>query len=96
MRCVANLGPVVPGLLIASAAQAVTFLPAAETQDHVLLWLDVPAGTASVAPDPIAGSRPVAAGSTLAPEPATWAMMLLGFGLIGSAARRRRSSPRFA
>ena len=24
------------------------------------------------------------------PEPATWAMMLLGFGLVGSAARRRR------
>jgi len=25
------------------------------------------------------------------PEPATWAMMIAGFGLIGAAARRRRS-----
>ena len=27
------------------------------------------------------------------PEPATWAMMILGFGLVGSAARRRRAIP---
>lgn len=26
------------------------------------------------------------------PEPATWAMLVLGFGLVGSAARRRRST----
>ena len=29
--------------------------------------------------------------SAAVPEPATWAMMILGFGLIGFAARRRRS-----
>ncbi len=30
------------------------------------------------------------------PEPATWAMMILGFGLIGGAVRRRKVSVRFA
>ncbi len=32
------------------------------------------------------------------PEPATWAMMLLGFGMVGgvSRARRRRPAPAFA
>jgi hypothetical protein len=28
------------------------------------------------------------------PEPATWALMMLGFGIIGSALRRRRGVPR--
>lgn len=27
------------------------------------------------------------------PEPATWGMMLMGFGMVGAAARRRRSQP---
>ena len=30
-------------------------------------------------------------GGAAVPEPATWAMMILGFGLIGVTARRRRS-----
>jgi uncharacterized protein YjiK len=30
------------------------------------------------------------------PEPATWAMMIAGFGLVGSAMRRRKTSVRFA
>lgn len=29
-------------------------------------------------------------GGTAVPEPATWAMMIMGFGLVGSAMRRRR------
>ena len=34
----------------------------------------------------------IGAGSTSAvPEPATWAMMMLGFGLVGASLRRRRS-----
>ena len=33
---------------------------------------------------------------TAVPEPATWAMMIGGFGLIGAASRRRRSSVVFA
>ena len=32
-----------------------------------------------------------AAGTAAVPEPATWGMMLLGFGLVGAAARRRRT-----
>lgn len=28
------------------------------------------------------------------PEPATWAMMLIGFGAVGAAMRRRKSQPR--
>ncbi len=39
--------------------------------------------------DPILDNVSVSA----APEPATWAMMILGFGLIGSALRRRRTAP---
>ena len=30
------------------------------------------------------------------PEPATWAMMIVGFGLVGGAVRRRRASAAFA
>ena len=30
------------------------------------------------------------------PEPATWSMLILGFGLVGGAMRRRRTSVRFA
>ena len=30
------------------------------------------------------------------PEPATWAMMITGFGLLGAALRRRRAQPAFA
>ncbi len=30
------------------------------------------------------------------PEPATWAMMIAGFGLVGGAVRRRRASTAFA
>jgi hypothetical protein len=37
------------------------------------------------------GSDKPGGGGTV-PEPATWAMMILGFGLVGSAARRRRTA----
>jgi hypothetical protein len=30
------------------------------------------------------------------PEPATWAMMIMGFGLVGAAMRRRTATVRFA
>ncbi|MBT9472342.1 MAG: PEPxxWA-CTERM sorting domain-containing protein [Phenylobacterium sp.] len=29
--------------------------------------------------------------SSAVPEPATWAMMIMGFGLVGSAMRRRQA-----
>ena len=32
---------------------------------------------------------------TAVPEPATWALMILGFGIVGSALRRRRTRVRF-
>ncbi|MFN7175352.1 MAG: PEPxxWA-CTERM sorting domain-containing protein, partial [Thermaurantiacus sp.] len=31
-------------------------------------------------------------GGGVIPEPATWAMLIAGFGLVGGAARRRRAS----
>jgi hypothetical protein len=34
--------------------------------------------------------------TAVVPEPATWAMMFLGFGLVGAGMRRRRSMVRFA
>jgi hypothetical protein len=44
--------------------------------------------------NPLSGS---AISTTMsAPEPASWAMMLGGFGLIGGIMRNRRTSIRFA
>ena len=51
-----------------------------------------PAGTDPLVYDPLYRSR--LQGSV--PEPAAWAMMIAGFGLAGSAMRRRRTSVRFA
>lgn len=34
--------------------------------------------------------RPIGGGNGAVPEPASWAMMIMGFGLVGSAARRRQ------
>lgn len=38
------------------------------------------------------GSEPSDPGVPAVPEPATWAMMILGFGVVGMAARRRRTA----
>lgn len=38
------------------------------------------------------GGRYLALSSAAVPEPSTWAMMLLGFGAVGMATRRRRSA----
>lgn len=35
-------------------------------------------------------------GTSAVPEPATWAMMITGFGLAGMAVRRRRLAPKSA
>ena len=45
----------------------------------------------SLEPNPD-GSDPGGTGGSLVPEPATWGMMVLGFGMTGLAVRRRRSS----
>lgn len=39
------------------------------------------------------GTGPIVTPPSGVPEPATWAMMIVGFGLVGAAARRRRSVP---
>ncbi len=39
----------------------------------------------------IVGSTVVAGNTSRLPEPASWAIMLTGFGLIGAAARHRRA-----
>ena len=54
------------------------------TYNTVLYGTDQ-AGTLNVRGAPEVGSIP---------EPATWAMMLLGFGAIGAAVRRRKHAPR--
>jgi hypothetical protein len=58
---------------------------------------------ASDCPQPIVGSFPACAigevawgGPSGVPEPASWALMLAGFGLVGVAARGRRSMARTA
>ena len=40
--------------------------------------------------------RLVISGLAIAPEPASWAMMITGFGAIGAAMRRRRTAVSFA
>lgn len=40
---------------------------------------------------PFAIDNVTGVGQGVIPEPATWAMMIAGFGLVGFAARRRRS-----
>lgn len=63
------------------------------TPNRLSLQISPPAGAGAVSfatsADPLAGA---------VPEPATWAMMLMGFGAIGVAMRRRRraSAPKFA
>ena len=42
------------------------------------------------------GSEIPGGGDNAVPEPATWAMMLMGFGVVGSAMRRRRREGRSA
>jgi hypothetical protein len=39
--------------------------------------------------DFVASSQPFKLGTSYVPEPATWAMMIMGFGLVGGALRRR-------
>lgn len=52
----------------------------------------------SLQPDPIIrfGTLQAPGGSSAVPEPATWGMMLIGFGIVGVTARRRRSIPALA
>ncbi|MDO6415143.1 PEPxxWA-CTERM sorting domain-containing protein [Sphingomonas sp. BIUV-7] len=61
--------------------------PYSQTAKYVIAVGD---GTASVN-NTINLSAPAAV-----PEPATWAMMIVGFGAVGSTMRRRRTSVRFA
>ena len=52
-------------------------------------------GPSNLALDAISVSGPQATGPGV-PEPATWALMLLGFGLVGATARSRRTRNAFA
>lgn len=78
-----------------SGASANVFLSAGA---HTLLIYQeenggITALTASLNGDPLSGSL---ISTTGVPEPASWAMMVGGFGLIGGAMRRRRTAVRFA
>jgi hypothetical protein len=48
-------------------------------------------GTYSLVNTNVSGSATVVFAAAGVPEPATWAMMILGFGFIGASLRRRRS-----
>jgi hypothetical protein len=41
--------------------------------------------------DSFAATEVITPGGGAVPEPATWAMLLAGFGLVGVSARRRRA-----
>jgi hypothetical protein len=61
-----------------------------------VFWLlNLPAGTTSIPLDAAQGWSNGALyftqGTPSVPEPATWAMMLMGFGAVGAAMRRDRS-----
>lgn len=57
---------------------------------NLLVGTDFPAG---VSTSPMSGSVIIASAiSGAVPEPATWAMMLVGFGAVGFAMRKRKSA----
>ena len=49
------------------------------------------AGSNTAANASFAGNLSFAAQAAAVPEPATWGLMVLGFGMIGSAARSRKT-----
>ncbi len=57
----------------------------ADFSHTAVLDFDLPDGVSF-----ISGSGTLLAGTSAVPEPASWAMMIAGFGLIGTAMRRRR------
>ena len=50
--------------------------------------------TTAFAFDVLGADQAVGPGSGAVPEPATWAMMIMGFGLMGGALRSQRSKPK--
>jgi hypothetical protein len=79
-----------------------------QLRELVLHGMIVPPGPGAGTPGEVNGTNgyldvlPVASGEIklvsgmgAVPEPATWAMMLIGFGAIGSAMRRRKSDRQF-
>ncbi len=67
--------------------------PAAYGQDYREMLTFLNAGVDGIFVDaPDRGVTAVALFAAQVPEPATWAMMIAGFGLVGSAARRRRTA----
>ena len=54
-------------------------------------YLPAGSGIADIRQVRLAGIQPL---TGAVPEPATWAMLLVGFGAIGASLRRRKSSPR--
>jgi hypothetical protein len=64
----------------------------ADTQQGLDRFVNAPAGAgANTLPPQAAGDPPVPGAVGAVPEPASWAMLLAGFGGLGMAARRRRA-----
>lgn len=83
-------------LMLAAAPAVFALAPPAEaapaSAEDIAAAAALALGTAAL--DAVAGSAPIAPVlATIAPpvpEPQTWAMMIIGFGLVGAAIRRRR------
>lgn len=67
-------------LMLALAAPAMAIAPVPDPRIEAFSGLPSNPGAKNL-PEPVSG---------MVPEPATWAMLIAGFGMVGLAARRRR------
>lgn len=90
-----SAGPVAAAIAAAALLAALVAAPAVAATSYIRASYVAPAGTTTYSGSGLfLGTVPLASG---VPEATTWSMMLIGFGAVGSAIRRRRGvAPSFS